>query len=156
MTIYSDHLPLVKAWEGNGFQLHDPVAQRALLEISQFATKICHVAGTNNGGSDYFSRINSPAKSKVQSNLPIATLEGHKLEAVSPAVIEEEQSKCQEIEEIKTGKHSPSTTFKNVKFGDNELFCEVSGVQPRPYLPKSLRLFVQKQLHFDHKGQKKP
>ena len=36
LTIYSDHLPLVKAWEGQGFQLHDPVAQRALLEISQF------------------------------------------------------------------------------------------------------------------------
>ena len=48
----------------------------------------------------------------------------------------------------------PSTKFQEVKFGDYYLLCEISGARPRPYLPEPLRLFVQKQMHFDHKGQK--
>ena len=94
-TLYSDHKPLCDAYKGQGFQLHDPVAQRALLEISQFVTDVVHVPGIENGGSDFFSRLKPPI---------IPSLEGHKLEAVSPAAIAEAQDKCTEIEEIKNGK----------------------------------------------------
>ena len=153
LVIYSDHMPLVKAWEGQGFQPHDPVAQRALLEISQFTKDIRHISGDNNCGSDYLSRIPPPEK-RGTVYLDAAAMEGHSLEAVSPAVIFEEQQSCEEIKEIKNGNHPPSTTFQEVKFGDHMLFCEVSGAQPRPCLPRPLRFFVQKQLHFDHKGQK--
>ena len=156
-TIFSDHLPLVKAWEGQGFQLHDPVAQRALLEISQFTKDIKHISGNDNCGSDYFSRLPPPEKRGTvytKNSIPVAALEGHKLEAVSPAVVNELQAECEEIREIKEGKCPPSAKFEDVKFGDYMLFCEVSGARPRPYLPQKLRLFVQKQLHFDHKGQK--
>ena len=144
-VLYTDHKPLCQAYKGQGFQLHDPVAQRALLEINQFVSDIVHVAGKENVGSDFFSRIEPPK---------IAALEGHKLEAVSPAAIKCEQLECPEIQEIKQGKCPSNTKFDEVRFGDHLLFCEVSGAQPRPYLPEPLRLFVLKQLHFDHKGQK--
>ena len=146
-------MPLVNAWKGQGFQPHDPVAQRALLELSQFTKDIRHIAGQSNNGSDYFSRLPPPDK-RGTVYLDSAALEGHKLEALSPAVIFEEQQKCEEIKEIKSGKAPPSSSFHDVKFGDYMLYCEVSGAQPRPCLPAPLRLFVQKQLHFDHKGQK--
>ena len=43
-TIYSDHAPLVMAFKNpQGFQLHDPVAQRALMEIGQFTKDIRHI-----------------------------------------------------------------------------------------------------------------
>ena len=95
-----------------------------------------------------------PGEVRPNTTIEISSLEGHKLEAVSPAVVEEEQNKCQEIQQIKNGQCPPSTKFQYVAFGDNKLFCEISGARPRPYLPEPLRLFVQKQLHFDHKGQK--
>ena len=159
-TIWTDHLPLVNAYNGSGFQLHDPVAQRALMEISQFTRDIKHISGVDNVAGDYFSRLPPPndKRGSVYTNpaqrFEVAPIEGHKLEAVSPRVVNELQAECQEVEEIKNGKHPPNTNFQNVKFGEVELFCEVSGAQPRPYLPQPLRLFVMKQLHFDHKGQK--
>ena len=40
-TIFSDHAPLVLAFKNpQGFQLHDPVAQRALMEIGQFTKDV--------------------------------------------------------------------------------------------------------------------
>ena len=161
-TIYSDHAPLVLAFKNpQGFQLHDPVAQRALMEIGQFTKDIRHIAGHKNVGSDYLSRIPPEARGTEYEERLLSTkasfvsaIEGHKLEAVSPAVIFEEQQSCEEIKDIKAGKCPANTAFQEVKFGDYNLYCEVSGAQPRPYLPSSLRLFVMKQLHFDHKGQK--
>ena len=75
------------------------MAQRALTEIGMFTKDIRHIAGQNNSGSDYFSRLPPPDK-KGTVYLDSAALEGHKLEALSPAVIFEEQQKCEEIKEL--------------------------------------------------------
>ena len=77
----------------------------------------------------------------------ISALEGHKLTAMSPAVIFEEQAKCKEVEMLKTGRHSSSLAFQSVNFDGAELFCEISQSRPRPFLPKSLRKFAIEQLH---------
>ena len=100
------------AFKGQGFQLHDPVAQRALTETGQFTRDIRHVAGQQNAGSDYLSRIpkiqlNSPsANDKGTIYQDIATLEGHKLEATSAKLIAEEQSKCPETQSILEGRRA--------------------------------------------------
>ena len=143
------------------------------MEISQFTKDIRHIKGVKNIAGDYFSRIPPPEGDKfskipppevrgsVYQNLPkeiqkplVASMQGHKLEALSPAVLAESQEDCDEIKQIKKGIFPPSTSFQDIQFGHSTIFCEISGAQPRPYLPKKLRLFVQKQLHFDHKGQK--
>ena len=157
-TIWSDHAPLVLAFKNpQGFQLHDPVAQRALMEIGQFTKDVRHVSGLANVGSDFLSRIPPSAKGSAyeeSSTLTneVATIEGKKLVCISPAVIHEAQQSCKEMELIKAGRHPTSVIFQSVKFGAVELLCEVSQDQPRPFLPKVLRNFVIKQMHYAHKG----
>ena len=142
-TIYSDHAPLVLAFKNpQGFQLHDPVAQRALMEIGQFTNDIRHISGVNNAGSDFLSRIKPDLKGSE-----VAALEGLKLYSVSPQVVFEAQQECKELELIKQGLHPSSVTFKSVNFGDVDLWCEMSLSNPRPVLPKSMRKFVMQQLH---------
>ena len=159
-TIFSDHAPLVLAFKNpQGFQLHDPVAQRALVEIGQFTKDVRHIAGLKNVGSDFLSRIPPEATggacngSEALTN-EVSAIEGRNLIAMSPLVIFEAQNQCQEVERIKAKKHAASLIFQPVKFGEIELLCEMSQSQARPFLPKSLRAFVIKQMHFAHRGVK--
>ena len=154
-SIFSDHAPLVLAFKNpNGFQLHDPVAQRALMEIGQFTKDVRHIEGLKNTGSDYLSRIppNLKGSAYEEASIELAAIEGHKLECLSPQVIFEAQQKCKEVELAKAGKHANSVIFQAVQFGEFELLSEVSQSKPRPLLPKNLRQFVIKQMHYAHKG----
>ena len=161
-TIFSDHAPLVLAFKNpQGFQLHDPVAQRALMEIGQFTKDIRHIAGLKNTGSDFLSRIPPESKGSAydesasvewQDFQQVAALEGHRLQCMTPKVIFEAQKDCKELELIKAGKHAASVIFKPVMFQDVELWCEASMSKPRPFLPKRLRQFAMKQLHYAHDG----
>ena len=83
-TIFSDHAPLVLAFKNpNGFQLHDPVAQRALMEIGQFTKDVRHIAGLQNTGSDFLSRIPPEVKgSAYEENTDISAIEGLKIHTV--------------------------------------------------------------------------
>ena len=155
LSVWTDHKPLEMAFKGQGFQLHDPVAQRALIEIGQFTRDIRHIAGRDNEGSDYLSRIplanvtkaEIDVKKKGTAYLDVNALEGHKLEAVSAKIIAEEQGKCPETEYILKGRHSNSVIFGPVKFNGVELHSELSQSKPRPILPKPLRQFVMQQMH---------
>ena len=130
------------------------------MEIGQFTKDVTHISGLKNTGSDFLSRIPVELKGSVYSDdanginrsanvasttsvVNIAALEGHKLKALSPAVVAESQNKCKEIVSIKAGKHPTSVIFHQVKFGDEELLCEMS--LSRPFLPKELRSFVMRQ-----------
>ena len=153
--IYSDHAPLVLAFKNPlGFQLHDPVAQRALMEIGQFTKDIRHIAGKQNVGSDFLSRIPSELKGSAYDEICSASVEGHKLECLSPKVLKEAQENCAETKKITAGLHPPSLEFKQVKFEDQEIWCETSMSKPRPFLPVELRKFVLKNMHFAHNGVK--
>ena len=155
-TIYSDHAPLVLAFKNpQGFQLHDPVAQRALMEIGQFTKDVRHIEGLKNTGSDYLSRIPLEIKGSLyqkDADNSVNSIEGHKLTCLSPSVVEEAQQTCKEIELVKAGKHPTSVIFQSIKMGESNVFCEMSLAQPRPFLPKPLRAFVMKQMHFSHDG----
>ena len=155
-TLYSDHKPLCDAYKGGGFQLHDPVAQRALLEISQFVSDVIHVPGKDNTGGDFFSRL-QPTIQISSTQLVQSIVEGHKLEALSPKTILEAQRECPEITKIKDSANKwTDLQFGIARFGETELFCELTGAKPRPYLPAPLRKFVIEQLHngLDHAGEK--
>ena len=141
------------------------------MEIGQFTKDIRHIAGLKNVGSDFLSRLPPSVKgtayedsgtgSVSSANVASAStsvsphvmaLEGQKLHCMSPAVVFDEQQTCPEIQLYKTGKHPTSVTFSPVMFGDYELYCENSLSKPRPVLPKQLRTFVIKQMHFCHQG----
>ena len=142
------------AFRGQGFQLHDPVAQRALIEIGQFTRDIRHIAGQHNSGSDYLSRIpkvnvDTPIdlQGTAYQEVNVDALEGYKIQSVDPKLIAEAQDLCPEITKIKAGYHSNSVIFGPVKFGETVLHCELSQSRPRPVLPKELRIFITKQMH---------
>ena len=141
--IFSDHLPLVQAFKGPGYQLHDPVAQRALMEIGMFTKDIRHIAGKDNVGSDFFSRM-EPSGSAYDE---LAAVEGFKIYSMCPSELKLAQDKCEEVSRIKQKQHPASVTFANHSFDGQELVCETSMSLPRPYLPKALRLKVMKTLH---------
>ena len=73
---------------------------------------------------------------------------------MSPSAIQEAQQNCKEVNLIKSGKHPTSLIFEQVQINGVELLCETSQSKPRPFLPKTLRNFVIKQMHFAHKGVK--
>ena len=158
-TIFSDHAPLVLAFKNpQGFQLHDPVAQRALMEIGQFTKDVRHIAGLKNAGSDFLSRIAPEVKGSayqedIVKSADIAALEGFKFQAMSPAVIEEAQSQCNEVIQTRNGQHASSVKFQEIEFGEHKILCETSMSLPRPLLPKALRSFAIQQLHgLSHDG----
>ena len=160
-TIFSDHAPLVLAFKNPmGFQLHDPVAQRALMEIGQFTKDVRHIEGLKNTGSDFLSRIPPELKGSVyqesanelQKFKEVSALEGYKLECMSPTVVFEAQQECREVKAIEAGQHPTSVTFQPVEFDQVKLICETSFSRPRPVLPKQLRGFVLKNMHYCHHG----
>ena len=164
-TIFSDHDPLVLAFKNPmGFQLHDPVAQRALMEIGQFTKDVRHIEGLKNTGSDFLSRIPPEVKgsayqtsskdSELHKFKEVSALEGYKLECMSPAVVFEAQEVCKQVQAIKSGQHPTSVTFQPVSFDGSQLLCETSFSKPRPFLPKTLRSFVLKNMHYCHHGVK--
>ena len=174
-TIFSDHAPLVLAFKNpQGFQLHDPVMQRALVEIGQFTRDVRHIAGLKNTGSDFLSRIPKALQgsaykdeASLSSTVPpepavddrrkcptaeVMALEGRKLTAMNPLAIYEAQTACKEVELIESGRHPTSLIFKRIEMQGVEILCEVSQSQPRPFLPKALRKVVMQQMHYAHKG----
>ena len=146
-TVYSDHAPLVSAFKNQGFQLHDPVAQRALMEIGQFTRDIRHIAGSKNAGSDFLSRIPPDLKGTAFVAETVSALEGFKLISMSASVLFQAQQECEETNLLKQKKHPTSVYFEEIAIENYKILCEMSMSSPRPVLPKSLRKFVMKSLH---------
>ena len=141
-TIYTDHLPLQKAFESNSIPLNDPQVYRQITEIGRFTKDIRHVSGVNNVFADWLSRIPEDRLGGVHRDiededdkpLEIAAAETIKLQIASLPALAELQKKCQEIERIKKGDQPRATKFELVKIDNLDIFCEVtSGI--RPYVP---------------------
>ena len=129
------------------------------MEIGQFTKVVRHIAGLQNAGSDFLSRIAPEVKGsayqeseELQKFKEVSALEGFKLECMSPSVIFEAQEECREVQTIKAGQHPTSVTFQSVLFDEVQLWCETSYSRPRPVLPKKLRSFVLKNMHYCHHG----
>ena len=56
LTIFSDHLPIIGSMKSNDLQCHDPQAQNALNEISQWTSDIRHKSGKSIPVADWLSR----------------------------------------------------------------------------------------------------
>ena len=147
-SIWTDHKPLEMAFKGQGFQLHDPVAQRAIAEIGQFTRDIRHIAGRQNAGGDYLSRIppnfsqSNPDKN-IQGTVyqELAAVEGHKLQSTDPQIIAESQENCPETNKIKSGFHPNSVIFGDIKFGNSILYCKIKLIKTKASSTKAIKKF---------------
>ena len=125
--------------------LHDPQSYRQLLEISQFTRDFRHISGKNNTFPDWLSRDGAGLKAGTMYNeendsIAVAAMETIKIQGISTEALKSLQANCEEIVEIREGKHPKSFKFSTEIVNGEHLFCETSSkCGPRPFIPKSLR-----------------
>ena len=153
ITVYSDHAPLIKSFESNTLQSHDPVAQRQLIEIGMFTKDIRHIVGRENTMADFLSR---PPVDKIGDAYKIeevSALEGLKIETLSGTLLSKAQANCPIVDLCKEGKHPPSLSFSVEEIDGVKLCCETSLGKPRPVIPKEYQEYLIKAYHdVDHPG----
>ena len=167
LTIYTDHMPILGSWRNPNLQMHDNVAMNAINEIAQWTSDIQHKPGKNLVVPDLMSR---PFKSgnayQVQPDIPgapdyvppeatMAALEQVALNVVSPKTIADEQKSCPDVVKHRNGLKPGSVVMGDIDISGQNLYCEISGKQPRPLLPESQRSLVLNLLHHqDHPSAK--
>lgn len=123
----TDHRPLVAALDSRTSESHNRWQQSRLAVISELVDEIRFVPGRDNIVADALSRI-------CATPAPVAT--------DLPAIAEHQQSDHQLPDLIR--EHS----LVSVNMGkDLELYCYVTGPQPRPYVPPTLRIPLIQQTH---------
>lgn len=128
--ILTDHKPLVYAFEQNGEKM-SPRRARQLDFISQFSTDIEHTPGEENMVADFLSRIN-----KVSVG------------AIDFQQMALEQRQDEELQQLLRANDSPLLLKEvTVPSSDQEIYCDISTRNLRPYVPKKLRAKVMVSLH---------
>ncbi|KMQ85927.1 pol polyprotein [Lasius niger] len=129
--IITDYKPLVYAFKKKADQMSSRQT-RQLLFISEFSTDIRHITGTENIVADALSRIDTIVMPTSIDMQEIAEL----------------QSTDEELQQLKL---STSTSLKLKKFTLSEtaatIYCDTSGEDIRPYIPKLLRRRVFDMMH---------
>lgn len=138
-TIFTDHKPLVNAMQSKTER--SPRQSRHLDFIAQFSTDIQYVKGQENVVADTMSRL-----SEIDLSTP--RLE----ELVKAQQIDQElpllQTSLPESSKVKM-------TLVKIPASNLAIWCETSGEQNRPYVPKSLRESIFRVFHgLSHPGVK--
>ena len=158
LTVYTDHKPILGAFDNPSSQQYDAIAMNHLEEIGQRTGDIRYLPGKSNGMADWLSRADKPTGTayEVQTE-QLAAVQKVATEIVSHKKIAEAQESCAEIDILKTGKHPPDLAFEEVHFSqDTKVFCEIaSGTKARPVVPTGWRKTIINLLHKpEHPGQK--
>ena len=140
ITIYTDHKAILGAITAPILQVNDPIAQRQLLEISQYSYDIRYKPGKANVTADQMSRPAGVPIGDAYNSINLDTIAAVKktMTDITPLTILQHQSKSTEIENIVQGKHSPRITPKWIEFKGQKLLCDTSR-SIRPIIPSSLK-----------------
>jgi hypothetical protein len=134
-VIFTDHKSLTYAFDQK-LDRCSPRQFRYLDYIGQFTTDIRYVKGLDNSVADALSRIEAIGKFVDHQTL---------------AVEQENDTELRNV--IKSG--TTSLCLKKIRFPENSvaLYCDISGDNVRPFVPKSLRRNVFNSLHeLSHPG----
>ncbi|CAK1584822.1 unnamed protein product [Parnassius mnemosyne] len=133
-TVYTDHKPISFAFrerKGNC----SPRQYRHLDYISQFTTDIRHISGKDNVVADALSRVE-----ELQAPVNLSTLA-------------EAQASDLELAELLKGGSSLRLEKYDIPGSKTCMYCDVSILTPRPFVPKVLRKQVFESLHsLSHPG----
>ena len=173
LIIFSDHRPLVGSFSSNDLQAHDPLAQNAINEISQFTSDLRFKAGKEIPVADWLSQpANGPMEkpydvttSIASKNKPIkyippeetlAAIEAVALQTLSPELIARDQSDDVQVKAHLKGQLPANVIVSKVRMCGVDLICETSDPDnPRPMIPEKHRSLVLNLFHHgDHAGQK--
>lgn len=129
--VLTDHKPLVYVFRTNSSKY---VARelRQLAYISEFTTDIRHIKGTDNEAADALSRITSLGTS-------ISTVDW---EGLARAQIEDP-----ELQALRDHPRSLRLQLVPHPFVPGSLWCDMSSVAPRPFIPAAFRRAVFQSLH---------
>ena len=156
LIIYTDHRPILGAMTSPNFQVNDPVATRALLEISQYSHDVKFKAGKFNVTADALSRPHNipPGDAYCAEPNVVAAAKELVTTELQPQNIFAAQAQCKEVADQLLNKKSPKTKTQVVDFKGFQLLCQIDGDKAKPFIPVSLRNTVLKAVHdIDHAGQ---
>lgn len=134
-TVYTDHKPLIFAFKQNN-EKASPRQLRHLQFISQFTTDLRYISGKMNTIADHLSRI----------------------EEIAPIDYDEIAKAQANDDELKSLRLSPHSSLKFKTFltpAGNNLWCDISTTNIRPYVPEMHRFPIYQHYHsLSHPGKK--
>lgn len=137
LTVYTDHKPLVYAWNHIGTKNNaTPRRTRQLEFIGQFTTDFQYIKGNENTVADCLSRVEM-------------------ISCPSPLNYKEISEAQQNNEELKMMQKQTNLNIKKLKdpLSDTEIYCEISTGRARPYIPEPYRQQIFDTVHgLSHPG----
>lgn len=135
-TVFTDHKPITYAFNKSGDKV-SPRQFRYYDFISQFTTDIRHISGDKNIVADTLSRIDEVSSPIDYKALSLA------------------QDCDSELQKLLTEGTALRLQKIAIPGADRQIYCDVSGAIPRPYICPAFRLTVFKTLHgLSHPGVK--
>ncbi|XP_064469558.1 uncharacterized protein LOC135384277 [Ornithodoros turicata] len=130
--VLTDHKPLTFAFKSNR-DTYSPTDLRRLSLISEYTTDIRFVRGDQNAPADALSRLEGATCSAALTFDTLAATQ-----AGDPTLSHLLSD---------TSKHSLQLQKAPLPFSSSDIWCDLSGPVPRPYLPPSLRFPTFQDLH---------
>ena len=149
LIIFSDHRPLIGTFDSNDLQAHDPLAQNAINEISQFTSDIRFKPGKDIPVADWLSRpdgqpigesvdVTPPSQNikYVPPEAPLAASEACALQTLSPSKLSADQQSDESCQAHLRGDLPKNVTMSMYAMAGGNLICETSDPNnPRPMIP---------------------
>ena len=173
-TIWTDHRPLIGAFEGNTMQ-HDPIAQNQIQEVGMWTNDIRFLPGKLNCMADLLYRPSDVKLGRAYKMEPeiseigagfnpqpvceeaqICTLAAETFNVVDHAKLAHGQLNCKDVEAHRKGQHAAGLHMADFEFSPGiTLFCDLSdGKKARPLVPKPWRQLIIRMMHaLSHPGQ---
>ena len=171
VVCYTDHLPIVGAFQNPTALNHDSVAKAHLVEISQWTQDVRYLQGKSNVVADALSRpaagLLGTANSQdtaMTSDDPTFDLAGetHPIAAIDVQTVDlkalaQAQASCPEVASHREGKHPTGLIMSDVELmPEVVVYCDVANPEkPRPLLPPDFRQSIMQLFHnLSHPGKR--
>ena len=170
---FTDHKPIVGAFQNPSALDHDHVAKAHLIEVSQWTQDVRYVTGKSNVVADALSRPASllgtaySVPNSMTSDGPSFDLETETRQiteeiaalctTIDQGQLAKDQQTCPDVQSHRAGQHATGLLWADVEFQPGLfLFCEVSvPSRPRPLLPQNHRQQVMELYHsLNHPGKR--
>ena len=171
VTCFTDHLPILGAFQNPNALTHDSVARGHLIEVSQWTQDVRYLKGKSNFVADAMSRpsagllgtantaanltSDSPAFDLAdEARLDVAATELH---TVDLQALAEAQKTCPQVASHRQGRHASGLLMSDVELIPGSwVYCDTANPErPRPFVPVQMRLQIIKLFHqLNHPGNK--